>query len=136
MPSELPPGCLRLLNEQAGVIAVGQAVNVGLTAKAVRAQVHAGRWQLMHRGIYAAFTGQPPRQAELWAVVLRAGGPHAAVLTHQTAAELWGLLDRPVEPVHVTVPYTARLSTRGPRAGHPCGPYCPVRLPCEFRAQK
>src|SRR6202000_1989289 len=28
------------------------------------------------------------------------------------------------------------LSTRGPRAGHPCGPSCPVRLPCEFRAQK
>ena len=57
----------------------------------------------MHRGVYAAFTGKPGRRAELWGVLLRAGPD--AVLSHQTAAEVWGLLNG-VEPViHVTVPH-------------------------------
>jgi hypothetical protein len=105
MPVPLPPACLRLLDAQDGVITVGQAVGAGMAAKAVRAHVHAGRWQLMQRGVYAAFTGRPTRRAELWAAVLRAGGPETAVLSHQTAAELWGLLDKPGPLCHVTVPH-------------------------------
>ena len=73
MASELPPECQRLLKDQDGVITVGQAASAGLPARAVRAQVRAGRWQIMQRGVYAAFTGEPPRRTELWAVVLRVG---------------------------------------------------------------
>ena len=45
-----------------------------------------------------------PRQAELWAALLRAGP--GATLSHQTAAELHGLTGRPDEQIHVTVPVT------------------------------
>lgn len=103
MPAALPPECLRLLDSQEGVITVGQAVAAGMSAKSVRDQVRAGRWQVMHRGVYAAFTGKPGRRAELWGVLLRLGP--AAVLSHQSAAELWGLLNGPSPVVHVTVPH-------------------------------
>jgi predicted transcriptional regulator of viral defense system len=56
----------------------------------------------MHRGTYATFSGVPPRQARLWSAVLRAG--RGAVLSHETAAELHGLIDKPSGKMHVTVP--------------------------------
>jgi hypothetical protein len=111
MPAALPPECLRLLDRQDGVIAVGQAVAAGVSAKAVRARVRAGRWQVMQRGVYAAFTGRPSRRAELWAVLLRAGP--GAVLSHQSAAEVWGLLNGPGPVVHVTVPHGSNPERRG-----------------------
>jgi hypothetical protein len=111
MPIELPRECSRLLKDQDGVITVGQAVSVGMAAKAVRAQVLAGRWQVTQRGVYMAFTGRPSRRAELWAVVLRAGPE--AVLSHQTAAELWGLLDGPSPVVHVSVPHESNPGRYG-----------------------
>jgi predicted transcriptional regulator of viral defense system len=43
--------------------------------------------------------------------VLRAGD--GAVLSHQTAAELHGLIDSPAEAIYVTVPSTRRIITRG-----------------------
>jgi predicted transcriptional regulator of viral defense system len=70
------------------------------------------RWQRLQRGVYGAFTGDPPRAAVLWAAVLRAG-PHA-ILSHETAAELDGLIDKPSKVVHVTVP---RPQHRQPIAG-------------------
>ena len=112
MSTELPRECLRLLKDQGGVITIGQAVSTGLPAKAVRDQVRAGRWQVMQRGVYAAFTGRPTREAELWAALLRAG-PAEAVLSHQTAAELWGLLDGPSRVIHVTVPHDSNPERRG-----------------------
>jgi hypothetical protein len=44
----------------------------------------------------------------LWAVVLRAG--RAAVLSHDTAAELSGLVDDPADLIHVTVPTDRRVA--------------------------
>lgn len=104
MSNELSYECLRILKEQDCVITVGQAVAAGMSAKAIRSLVHAGRWQVLQRGVYAAFTGKPSRQAELWAAQLRAG-PESAVLSHQTAAELWGLVSSPSQVIHVTVPH-------------------------------
>jgi hypothetical protein len=103
MPVELTPECLQVLADQDGVIASSQAVAAGLSDKALRDQVRAGRWQVLHRGVYAAFTGRPPRLAELWGVLLRAG-PEAA-LSHQSAAEVWGLVDRRGPVIHVMVPH-------------------------------
>jgi hypothetical protein len=73
MSVELSRECLRLLNRQDRVLAIGQALEVGLTAEWIRNQVRYGRWQVMHRGVYAAFTGPAPRGAELWGALLRAG---------------------------------------------------------------
>ena len=115
MSTQLPHECLRILKEQEGVITVGQAVAAGVPAKAVQAFVHTGRWQVMQRGVYAAFTGKPCRQAELWAAQLRAG-PYA-VLSHQSAAELWGLVSSPSPIIHVTVPHHSRPERCGPIPG-------------------
>jgi hypothetical protein len=111
MPAELPPELRRLLDSQEGVISVPQAVSAGMSAKTVRHQVRAGRWQVMRRGVYATFTGKATRGAELWAVLLRAGPE--AVLSHQTAAELWGLLTGPALVIHVTVPHDSNPERRG-----------------------
>jgi hypothetical protein len=103
MPAVLPPRCQLTLDRQEGVITVGQAVAAGMTEKWVRSQVRAGRWQVLHRGIYAGFNGKPGRAAELWGAVLRAGPD--AVLSHQSAAEVWGLTSGPAPVIHVTVPH-------------------------------
>ena len=75
----------------------------------------------VHRGVYATFTGPIPRDAQLWAAVLYAGP--GAQLSHQTAAELIGLTDRPSPFIHVTIAANRRVgaaSGRGnPPVGHP-----------------
>jgi hypothetical protein len=76
---------LRLIDHQDGVLAIGQAVNVGMTAEWIRNQVRSGHWKVLHRGVYAAFTGTASRRAELWGALLRAGPD--AVLSHQTAGD-------------------------------------------------
>jgi len=68
----------------------------------IKFRVRSGRWQQLHPGVYATFTGVPGRGAWLWAAVLSAGP--GAVLSYQTAAELHGLADIPTNPIHVTVP--------------------------------
>jgi len=62
----------------------------------------------MLSGVYAVFTGIPDREATVWAAVLRAG--QGAALSHQTAAELGGLLDKPAPVIHVTVPASRRVT--------------------------
>ena len=66
---------------------------------------------MLYWGVYAAFNGPPPRETWLWAAILRAGD--GAVLSHQTAAELHGLIDFPADAIYVTVPSTRRVATRG-----------------------
>jgi hypothetical protein len=95
-----------LLELQSGVISRQQAMESGLPPAAIDSQVRSGRWQRLHSGVYATFTGRPDRQAQLWAAVLRAGP--AAALSYWTAAELFGLTSEPRELIHVTVPHGAR----------------------------
>jgi hypothetical protein len=82
-----------LLELQQGVITRRQALAAGLTEKAIVVRLQGERWQRLQAGVYATFSGEPPRTAVLWAAVLRAGP--GAVLSHQTAAELYGLADAP-----------------------------------------
>jgi Transcriptional regulator, AbiEi antitoxin len=91
----------QVLARQHGVITRVQARACGLTDEMVRARLNRGRWQRVFRGVYATFSGPLPREALLWAAVLRAG--HGAVLSHHTAAELDGIVDQPCDPVHVSV---------------------------------
>ena len=63
----------------------------GLTRHAVYARLASGRWQRLHAGVYAAYSGPLARESQLWAAVL--GARPGAVLCHQTAAELHGFLE-------------------------------------------
>jgi very-short-patch-repair endonuclease len=96
-----------LLESQCGVISRTQALDAGVTRGAIREHLAAGRWQRLSPGVYATFSGVVPRVARLWAVVLAAGPD--AVLSHETAAELADIIDRPCPAVHVTVPHGRKV---------------------------
>jgi predicted transcriptional regulator of viral defense system len=91
-----------LLSLQHGVISRVQALELGLGPRTVSSRLRSGRWQQLYRGVYATYTGEPGREAWLWAAVLRVG-PDAA-LSYQTAAELDRLTPRPSPLIHLTVP--------------------------------
>jgi len=102
MTANLPESCRQLIDLQRGVLARWQAPAVELKTATINSLLRSGRWQPLQRGVYATFSGQPSRDAELWAAVLRVGPE--AVLSHQTAAELDGLTSKRSALIHVTVP--------------------------------
>jgi hypothetical protein len=90
------------LPAQAAAIARRQSQLVGIDPDTMRNRVRSGRWQQIHRGVYATFSGEPLRETVLWAALLRAGPD--AVLSHQTAAERHGLIDEPSPVISIMVP--------------------------------
>lgn len=108
--TELPPKLSELASLQRGVLSRTQVLAAGLTDDAIVARLRRGSWRRMYPGVYAGFSGEVSREAMLWAAVLYAG-PGAA-LSHQTAAELWGLADAPSSLIHLTVPSHRRASQR------------------------
>lgn len=137
MPPYLPEWLSDLAETQHGVVSRGQVLQAGLTRHEITARLRSGRWQRLHSGVYASFSGRPPREAALWAAVLRVG--HDAALSHQTAAELSGLVDAPAPLIHVSVCRQAgslrvsgivvHYSSRLPAAQHP------VRTPPQTRIE-
>ena len=111
MRYDVPGAAAELARWQAGVMSRQQLLGVGLTPQMITTRVERDRWQTLYRGVYAVFTGPPPREAWLWAALLRAGP--GAVLSHLTAAELHGLSDSPAEAIFVTVPSTRRIKVPG-----------------------
>jgi len=94
-----------------------------MTRHAISAKLDGGRWQRLHAGVYAAYSGRPARDSLMWAAVLeiRSG----AVLCHQTAAELHGLTEaRDGDAIHVMVP-----------RGRPAGPLKGVVIHYSRRVQ-
>jgi hypothetical protein len=102
MVSELPYTLRNLARHQSGVVSRPQALKAGLSVGMIKFRVNSGRWRQLLPGVYATFTGAPGRSAQLWAAVLAAGP--GAMLSHETAAELQRLTDKPAETIHVTVP--------------------------------
>jgi hypothetical protein len=90
------------LQSQSRVISRQQAQDAGWPDRAIDRRLRSGTWRRLHRGTYATFTGDASREAKLWAAVLRAGP--GAVLSHETAAEVHGLTDRPKSQIHISVP--------------------------------
>ena len=111
MAIHLPADCTWLLDFQQGVIARWQAQAIGLSPALIDTQLRQGRWQPLYRGVYAAYTGPPPRESVRWAGLLRAGP--GAVLSHHTAAELDGLTNELGEVIHVTVGHDRRVRLSG-----------------------
>jgi hypothetical protein len=107
---------LMLLSAQCGVIDRFQATQVGFSDRQIWYRLRSGRWQQVHEGIYATFTGPLTREARLWAALRRAG--EGAILSHETAAEVHGLIDRPASKrIHVTVPARRRPVRRAAISG-------------------
>src|ERR1700722_3287280 len=92
-----------LLNAQCGIIDRFQAKQVGFSKRPIWHRLQSGRWQHVHEGGHAASTGAPPREARLWAALGRAG--EGAILSHEAAAEVHGMIDRPAgQTMPITVP--------------------------------
>lgn len=110
MASELLPHLADLAWRQRGVLTTRQAIEGGLTMDLLRSRVDRGLWQRLHAGVYAVQSGQPDRDAVLWAAVLKAG--RGAMLSYYTAAEIAGLAEghHADRLIHVTVPGSRRIS--------------------------
>jgi very-short-patch-repair endonuclease len=106
MPTEPPAPARELLAVQRSAVARRQAANCDVGPRTMRSRVRSGRWQRLQRGVYATFSGEPPRETLLWAALLRAGPD--AVLSHHTAAERHGLIDEPSSIISITVPASKR----------------------------
>lgn len=104
-----------LLQGQSSVISRQQARDAGWTEESIDRRLQSGAWRRLHRGAYATFTGDPSREAKLWAAVLRAGP--GATLSHETAAEVHGLTDKPSERIHISVPAERRPGQQKTIAG-------------------
>jgi hypothetical protein len=74
----------RLLERQAGVVTLGQAVECGLSADTVHRRTRDGRWTRLHPSVYLVGGHRLTGEARLWAAWLCAGdrstvsGPAAA----------------------------------------------------------
>jgi len=102
MVDERSLGWYSQLQGQSRVVSRRQARDAGWPKGTIDSRLRSGIWQRLSRGAYATFTGDLSREAQLWAVVLWSG-PGAA-LSHETAAELHGLIDQPRAQIHVSVP--------------------------------
>jgi len=111
MNYDIPGAAAEIARRQSGTLSRRQLLDAGLTSQMITTRLERHRWQMLYRGVYAVFNGPPPRDAWLWGAVLRAG--RGAVLSHQTAAELHGLIDIPAEAISVTVPSTRRITSPG-----------------------
>jgi hypothetical protein len=111
MALKIPAGGRELLASQDGVIGRTQGARFGLSPYSMRHRVRAADWQRIQRGVYATFSGEVKREPQLWAALLRAGPE--AVLSHQTAAELYGLAKQPSSLVHLSVPHDSNPARHG-----------------------
>lgn len=86
---------------QHGVVSRAQLLELGLSASAIRRRVQGGRFHIVYRGVYAVGHKRLTREGRWMAAVLAAGAD--AVLSHRSAAALWGLRQHGGRP-EVTVP--------------------------------
>jgi hypothetical protein len=140
LPSRLGDDAQRewlvLLSVQAGIVDREQARRLGFSDRQIIHRLNTDRWQRVHAGVYATFSGPVSRPARLWAAIRWAG--EGAMLSHDTAAELYGIVDSPRgNTIHVTVPSRRRPAQQTPvpgivvhRADRSEGPFAsPFTLP-------
>lgn len=107
---------LALLSIQHGIVDRGQALRAGFTRRQIEYRLSSGTWRSVYQGIYVTFSGPLPRAARLWAAIRWAGD--GAMVSHQTAAEVHGIIDKPLDGViHVTVPLHRRPAQHKPIPG-------------------
>jgi len=98
---------LSITDAQAGMVAHGQVLALGVSPMQARAYVDTGRWRRVLPGVYATFTGPITAHGRVWAALLYAGRDAAA--SHGTALCLWGLTDEAPAVFDVVVPGSRRV---------------------------
>lgn len=87
---------------QHGIVTAAQLYELGFARSSIAGRVRAGRLQRVHQGVYAVGHDSLSNEGRWLAAVHACGG--GAVLSHASAAELWGFLRPKVGPVHVSLP--------------------------------
>ena len=101
----------RLARHQHGVVARKQLLGLGFTRHAIRHRVATGRLHAVHRGVFVVGRPELDVHGRCMAAVI-ACGPEALV-SHQTAAELWGIRTPRGEPIELSVPATVERTLIG-----------------------
>jgi very-short-patch-repair endonuclease len=92
----------RIAGRQDNVISREQLLSdAGLGRGAIAHRVKTGAWQRLHKNVYLVGPAPPSLMARARAAVLACGGD--AVVSHRSAAEMFGLLPDTGEPIHVSV---------------------------------
>lgn len=79
----------RLAEAQHGVVSRAQLLDAGLGRQLIAARLEAGLLLAVHEGVFAVGHGHIPREGRWLGAVLASG--REAVLSHGSAAELWGV---------------------------------------------
>lgn len=99
---------MALAERQHGVVGRDQLAEIGLKPRAIDRRIGAGRLHPLHSGVYAVGHRVVSREAR-WMAALLACGP-GAVLSHRSAAVLWGIRKTAPETVDVTLCRRSRSS--------------------------
>src|SRR5262245_39612007 len=91
-----------LARVQHGVIARWQLIELGFTPAAIRHRVSTGRLHRVGHGVYAVGRPELSRYGRWMVAVLECGG--GAVLSHKSAAALWGIREYSRRKIEVSVP--------------------------------
>jgi very-short-patch-repair endonuclease len=105
------PEVARLAARQGGVVAVWQLYELDIKSGMIKSWVRSGRLHGLHIGVYSLGHRDVSRKGKLWAALL-ACGPDA-VLSHRSAAALWGIRPTSRKDVDVTVPGRSRHKREG-----------------------
>jgi hypothetical protein len=103
----------RLARKQHGVVTRVQLLDLGFSAEAIKHRIQKGRLHTVVRGVYAV--GRPNLTREgRWVAAVLACGPEA-VLSHRSAAALWGFGNEHPEYIDVSVRRTSEARIPGLR---------------------
>jgi predicted transcriptional regulator of viral defense system len=113
----------RVAGLQNGVVALEQLEGLGLSRSAIHQRQEAGRLHRLHQRVYSLTPRVMTERGRFMAAVL-ACGPDA-VLSHRSAAYLWGLVTTWEDPIDVTAPNRRGRSPLGV-AAHRDGSLQPI----------
>lgn len=95
-----------MARRQHGIVARSQVEGLGVAGNTVDRWLRIGRLHRLHPGVYAVGHTAITRRGRWMAAVLASGD--GAVLSHRSAAGLWGIWGSGTGEVHVTVPRKSR----------------------------
>lgn len=102
MPPDADRRLARLTRRQHGVFSAHQAERCGLSQRTVSARARAGRYSRVQPGVYRVAAAPDGRRARYMAAVLAVTtDDDPAVLSHRSAADLWGIGTGHDEVIHV-----------------------------------
>jgi very-short-patch-repair endonuclease len=105
------------VRRQHWAVSLPQLLSLGFTYEAVRHRVQKGRLHPIHRGVYAVGRNHLTRHGLFMAAVLACGA--GAALSHESAAELWGIRLPRLGPIEVTAPTQRRHAGITAHRGRP-----------------